>query len=63
MTTQLSAIPQAIRDGAVQLVEDGQSIVILASRREAEGDVREGLLGVMPDIDLVKAARDVAGRA
>ena len=50
-----SEVPQGVRESAVQLVESGQAVVILARRREAESDVRDGLLGILPDSDLAVA--------
>ena len=58
-----SDVPQSIRDAAVRLLEGGQAIVILARRREAEVDVRNGLLGILPDSELAAADSDVTGRA
>jgi hypothetical protein len=51
-----SAVPQGIRDGAVQLVESGQAIVILSRHCGPEVDVREGLLGILPDSDVAEVA-------
>ncbi len=56
-----SAVPQFIREEAVRLVEGGRSIVLLARRREAEVDVRDGLLGILPDSELCDT--DTVGQA
>ena len=50
-----SDVSQNIRDNAVRLLEGGQAIVILSRRREAESDVRDGLLGILPDSNLAVA--------
>ncbi len=54
-----SDVPQGIRDAAVTLVESGQAIVILSRHPGPEIDVRDGLLGILPDSD----GPDVAGHA
>ena len=54
-----AAVPQAIVDVAIEMVQAGKGIIILAKRAEPLADVRDGLLDALrlADVDLGELPR------